>query len=322
MSAVYRETISDERLRAVADHVRKWLFPLGMPFDHKGETIIPKSRTFIPARLTDNPFLLQTGYGATLQAMPEPLRSQLLYGDFRIGRLDDSWQCIPTSWVKAAQARWTPTPPEGLKLSCLGVDVSFGGADQTVIAARYGNWFAPLRKYQGAATDSGQKAAGLVLKEWGDGAPCHVDGIGYGAACAEALRDKIGRKLAVAVNVAKASEALDRSRKYKLTNLRAEMYWRLREALDPEGGEGLALPPDPELLADLTAARFEVRASGILIEPKTKIKERLGRSPDCADAVALAHWHERKAKLFVKGVEDYLDAAGNLLPQYQHRPFL
>lgn len=27
MSAVYRETISDERLRAVVDHVRKWLFP-------------------------------------------------------------------------------------------------------------------------------------------------------------------------------------------------------------------------------------------------------------------------------------------------------
>jgi integrase len=27
MSSVYRETISDERLRAVADHVRKWLFP-------------------------------------------------------------------------------------------------------------------------------------------------------------------------------------------------------------------------------------------------------------------------------------------------------
>jgi integrase len=27
MSAVYRETISDERLRSVADHVRRWLFP-------------------------------------------------------------------------------------------------------------------------------------------------------------------------------------------------------------------------------------------------------------------------------------------------------
>jgi hypothetical protein len=27
MSAVYRETISDARLRAVANHVRTWLFP-------------------------------------------------------------------------------------------------------------------------------------------------------------------------------------------------------------------------------------------------------------------------------------------------------
>src|SRR5262249_42087087 len=27
MSRVYRETISDTRLRAVADHVRQWLFP-------------------------------------------------------------------------------------------------------------------------------------------------------------------------------------------------------------------------------------------------------------------------------------------------------
>lgn len=27
MSSVYRETISDDRLHAVVDHVRKWLFP-------------------------------------------------------------------------------------------------------------------------------------------------------------------------------------------------------------------------------------------------------------------------------------------------------
>jgi hypothetical protein len=39
MSAVYRETISDERLRAVADHVRAWLFsPQKTPADVESAT--------------------------------------------------------------------------------------------------------------------------------------------------------------------------------------------------------------------------------------------------------------------------------------------
>ena len=103
----------------------------------------------------------------------------------------------------------------------------------------------------------------------------------------------------MAVNVAEASEEFDGTGKYHLTNVRTAMYWRLREALDPESGEDLMLPPDSELLADLTAARFEVRASGIVVEAKEKIKERLGRSPDCADAVALALHRQRKFKFDV-----------------------
>ena len=42
----------------------------------------PQSRTFIPSRISDNPHLMGTGHMATLQAMPEPLRSQMLNGDF------------------------------------------------------------------------------------------------------------------------------------------------------------------------------------------------------------------------------------------------
>jgi hypothetical protein len=67
----------------------------GQPFEWKGETIVPRSRTFIPARLSDNPYLASTNYGSVLQGMPEPLRSQLLYGDFTIGLDDDPWQVIP-----------------------------------------------------------------------------------------------------------------------------------------------------------------------------------------------------------------------------------
>lgn len=70
------------------------------PKDYKPELIItPKSRTFIPARLTDNPYYMASGYMATLQSLPEPLRSQMLYGDFAAGVEDDPWQVIPTMIV-------------------------------------------------------------------------------------------------------------------------------------------------------------------------------------------------------------------------------
>src|SRR5262245_61317929 len=272
--------------------------PDGEPSPHQGETIQPKSRTFIPARLMDNPHLVVTGYGATLQALPEPLRSQLLYGDFKIGRQDDAWQVIPTAWVRAAQQRWTEAPPVGQALTCIGGYAASGGTRHTVLAPRYGPWFGPLKKYRGPVTDSGPKAAHLVLREHDGSAKVQVDGIGYGASCFDCLRDQLG-KLAVAVNVAEASEEFDGTRKYHLTNVRAAMYWGLREALDPESGDDLMLPPDPELLADLTAARFEVRASGIVVEAKEKLKERLGRSPDCADAAALAYYRPRKYKFDV-----------------------
>ncbi len=51
----------------------------------------------------------------------------------------------------------------------------------------------------------------------------------------------------------------------------------------------MALPDDRELLVDLTAPRWELRAGGIVIESKEHIMERIGRSPDAGDAVVLAH---------------------------------
>jgi hypothetical protein len=44
------------------------------------------------------------------------------------------------------------------------------------------------------------------------------------------------------------------------------MWWRLRESLDPDNGDELMLPPDPEVLADLTAPQYEVTPSGIKVD--------------------------------------------------------
>ena len=122
---------------------------------HKGELLKPKSRTFIPARVDDNPFYRDTEYKAQLQSLPEPLRSQLLFGDFAAGSEDNPWQVIPTRWVELAFERWESRDKPDVPMSCLGADVARGGADQTVLSERYDNWFAPLRKYEGKTTPDG-----------------------------------------------------------------------------------------------------------------------------------------------------------------------
>jgi hypothetical protein len=83
----------------------------GAPFSHTDkqgntELIEPQSRTFFPARMTDNKYWEGTNYRSRLMAMPEPYRSQLLYGDFHVAIEDDPYQVIRAKWVMAAQARW------------------------------------------------------------------------------------------------------------------------------------------------------------------------------------------------------------------------
>lgn len=260
------------------------------PIEHKGEILRPRSRTFIPARLADNPFQAGTGYEAILQGLPEPLRSQMLYGDFSLSVSDDQQQVIPTEWVRLAQARWQPSPAGKLPMTAMGVDVARGGRDKTVIARRHGNWFAELIKYPGKDTPDGPAVAQLVINmhEPGSTATINVDVIGVGSSAYDFLAKH--NYPARPINVASGSDATDMSGKLGFVNLRAEMLWKFREALDPLTGENLALPPDPELLADLCAARWELRSNGIKVESKDDIKKRLGRSPDCSDALLMAFY--------------------------------
>lgn len=257
----------------------------GEIFTEDGEEIIPKSRTFIPARVTDNPHLMETGYTSVLQNMPEPLRSQLLYGDFTIGIEANPWQVIPTEWVRAAQARWTETEPS-IGLSALGVDVARGGNDQTTIVRRYGQWFAPLDKYPGKATPDGPHVAGLVMERLNNGATVYIDVIGIGASPYDTL--KAQKVKVVGVNVSEASKAKDRTGQFQFANKRAELWWKFREALEPDKGDDLALPPDRELFTDLITPRWKQTARGIQVESKEDIRKRLSRSPDCGDAAVMA----------------------------------
>lgn len=263
--------------------------PDGTPFEHDGEVVTPLSRTFIPARLKDNPALERTGYRQVLQALPEPLRSQLLYGDFKAGLLDDEWQAIPSQWIKAAQARWRPDAAAGV-ITAAGLDVAHGGSDRTVLACRRGRRFDELRVWPGSATPTGDAVAARVMLAVGScRVPIQVDCIGYGASAYERLAEDY-RCYAVPIDFSRGSECRDRTGTFEMRNLRAECFWRFREALDPEHGEALELPPDPELLTDLTSVRYKVTPGGLQLESKEEIRKRIGMSCDKGDAVVLAHY--------------------------------
>ena len=266
------------------------------PFEHQGQSITPRSRTFIPARLSDNPYLSETDYGTVLNNLPEPLRSQLLYGDFTIGLDDNPWQVIPTEWVRAAFQRWEQREAPDTPLSALGVDVARGGNDKFVIAPRRDTWFGPLVKRSGREVPDGPTGAALVATTLGDesDALVNVDVIGVGASVYDQLagqRKEDGTPYNVfPVNFSESTSARDRSGMLAMRNIRAEAWWAMREALDPVRGDNLALPPDRELLADLVTPQWKISASGIQIESKDEIKKRLGCSPDCGDAVVLANY--------------------------------
>jgi hypothetical protein len=262
--------------------------PDGTPVMVGTDLVRPKSRTFISSSVDDNLYLSLTDYKSTLQALPEPLRSQMLRGDFMAGRTDPVWQLIPTEWVKAAMARWTEREAKG-PMTCLGFDVARGGIDKSTAARRHKNWFDKMVTAPGIVTNDGPKAAAFITPLIRNGAPIAIDGIGIGTSALDFIK---GLNLRVhAVIGSEGSKGKDETGNLRFRNVRAEMYWRLREALDPTNEEPLYLPDDKELLGDLCAVRYKVVQmgpdAGILIRDKDEIREVLGRSPDKGDAVAM-----------------------------------
>jgi hypothetical protein len=279
-------------------------------YEIDGEQYTARSRTFIPALLDDNPFLARTDYRATLQSLPEPLRSQLLKGDFLAGREDDAWQVIPSDWIRIARQRWHDRPPEGVPMTAIGVDIAQGGSDQTVLAPRHGTWFAPLQVHEGIDTKDGPSVAALVFALMRDGCGIAVDlGGGWGGSTYDHLTSQ---EITVdGVVPSSASQAMTRDGKLGFFNRRAELWWKFREALDPQTGSYIALPPDPALVADLTAPRWKLSARGVQVELKEEIRKRLGRSPDRGDAVVMS-WGCKAEPKVVRLVSEQLQTHANV----------
>ena len=238
--------------------------------------------------------------------------------------LDDPEALIPLSWVEEAQARWYQWKeagrPELEGQKWLGVDVAGGGADHTVMARRHG-WSITRLDYP-KETDLMRLAKEVAAhRDW---RPV-IDTLGIGQGVTSRVREMFeegqARQRPIPFVGAASSNLTNLTREYGFVNQRSAAWWMVREALDPQNERNAMLPPDPELVADLTAPTWSIQQAGtppkIRVEPKDKVKEKLGRSPDFGDAVAMAYWAgaaRRTAQVAKKAQQGTIEGGTSLGP--------
>lgn len=237
----------------------------------------------------DSPWLPPTALAKLIADMTrlggQLLVDQEIFGKF-VNIQGGGLRVIPEAWVRLAFERWQQLGLPSGKPDILGVDVARGGADKTVLAPRFGSQLGQLLTFPGSTTPDGPTVRAVVMPEISEHTAVNVDIVGVGSSPFDFIKQQHANTYAVNGGLqGEAVEGTDRTGNYEFFNLRAKLYWQLREALDPDQGIGLALPPDEELLIDLTSASWEPRGKKIVVEKKDDIKKRIGRSPDKADAV-------------------------------------
>jgi len=202
---------------------------------------------------------------------------------------------IPLHWVAAANDRWRAWQAAGGEVSgdlILGVDPS-GGGDAAPFAHRYGWIVSEITLHTPRQRDDlgplKAAAASFLREHGGAGGYAIVDAIGVGTGVPADLR-RDGVK-AVPYKGSRSTRMRDSSGHFGFSNVRGAAWWNMRELLDPETGPGVCLPPEPRLIRELTAPRFDrVAGAKIAVESKERVNKRLGHSTDYADAVVMSFW--------------------------------
>lgn len=199
---------------------------------------------------------------------------------------------IPYEWVEIANNRWRELQEQGFKSKKhirLGVDVAGMGRDRSCFIPRQGSYVPEIiARNSGGAADH-MAVAGetrqYILED--SKAKAFIDTIGEGAGVYSRLLE-LGCKNVYSCKFSHGVKGLhDITGCYNFANMRAYLFWCVRDWLNPKNCFNPALPPDDELMEELTEPHWQFMSDGrIIIEKKDEIKKRLKRSPDKMDALA------------------------------------
>lgn len=209
---------------------------------------------------------------------------------------------VPLEWIEAANRRWRLQQEQKWKITKplrLGVDVAGMGRDSSGFCPRYGNYVPAFEMVHSGGTANHMEIVGKTKnilaantdKFAGLYPSAYIDTIGEGAGVYSRLIE-LGLERVHSVKFSEGADwngdkLKDRTGQYEFLNMRAYLFWCVREWLDPICNTGAALPEDDELTQELTEIQWKFRSDGsIQIEPKEEIIKRIGRSPDKSDSLA------------------------------------
>lgn len=209
---------------------------------------------------------------------------------------------IPAAWVLAA----VDLDLAPLGICQLGLDVADEGEDETVEVVRRGPVVTLVRSWSGTLPAvSAQRASQTAREEGVERLAYDRVGVGAGAAGVlevEALPFVVDGVIAQATPTrTRYPDDPDRPADQRFANLSAEMWWHLRLLFEHtwlhvhEGQEFapdqlISIPHDDKLISQLSSRLFDLTPAGKLaLESKKQMRKRGVRSPDRADALALAY---------------------------------
>ena len=214
---------------------------------------------------------------------------------------------IPMQWIEAAQERWKLAQgkePVSDELRLLGVDVAGMGRDSTVFCERKGKWVAELQSRNSGGQADHMAVAGDIAarRRRHPRMVVSIDTIGEGAGVYSRCIELDDKRYIISCKYSEGAkqhdkELTDITGQYRFVNMRAYLFWCVRDWLNPKNETGAMLPPDGQLAEEATEIRWSFRSdSKIIIDPKEDIKKRLGRSPDKFDALANTFYPVRSTR--------------------------
>lgn len=218
----------------------------------------------------------QLAIDEALLGRDDPWVRVYILGKFPVGTVNTL-----LSWEAIEEARERVVKPSDVATfgRIMGVDVARDGLDPSVLFPRQGRQVLTPSSWRGLDGLQGAAQVNRVWREW-DADACVIDMTGgWGASWFDQLR-VLGRNPLPAVYGARANHP-DR-----FNNLRSEMLWNVREGVL----SGWALPSADEhgsaqFAEEATAIRYTIVRDLLCMEPKDKVKKRLGRSTDYIDAL-------------------------------------